>query len=73
MHVLIAIVVALLIAAFVFWILTTILNMVKPYLNALLAQVAELIIIAIAVGIVLFYVVIPLLHMLEGVNLPTLH
>ncbi len=70
MGTLIQIVIALLVAGFVLWALRKLLSLVTQYIDPLFAQIIDVLLIIIVVGIVLFYVVIPLLHMLGGLSLP---
>jgi hypothetical protein len=67
MNTLISIVIALIVAGFVFWALRLIIGLLP--LEPLFKQVIDVLIIILVVGIIIFYVVIPLLHMLGGVSL----
>jgi hypothetical protein len=70
MSVIISIVIALLIAGFVFWALRKIIALIP--MEPIFRQVIDVILIILVVAIVLFYVVIPLLHLLGGgVHLPS--
>jgi hypothetical protein len=69
MNTLIGIVIALIIAGFIFWIAQQVIAIITPYLDPLFAQIVRLLLIVIAVGIIIFYVVIPLLHMLPGISI----
>lgn len=71
MNTLIGIVVALLIAGFVLWALKKLIDLVP--MDAFFKQIVDVLITIIVAGIVLFYVIIPLLHMLSTVSLPGLH
>ena len=71
MGTLVGIVVALLIAGFVFWALRKIIDLIP--MEPIFKQVIDVILIILVVGIVLFYVVIPLLHMLVGLNISLGH
>lgn len=67
MATIIQIVIALLIAGFVFWAVRQVVALIP--LEPLFRQLIDIIIIILVVAIILFYVVIPLLHMLAGINI----
>lgn len=67
MGVIIQIIIALLVAGFVFWAVRKIVSLIP--LEPIFAQVIDVLLIILVVAIVLFYVVIPLLHMLAGVSI----
>jgi hypothetical protein len=64
---LIQIIVALLIAGFIFWAARLILGLIP--MEPIFKQVIDVLLIIVVVAIVLFYVVIPLLHVLAGVDI----
>lgn len=61
------IIIALLVAGFIFWAARKILAIIP--LEPIFKQVIDVILIIVAVGIVLFYVVIPVLNMLAGIHI----
>jgi hypothetical protein len=61
------IVIALLVAGFLFWAVRLVIGLIP--LEPILAQVINALLIIAAVAIVLFYVIIPVLHVLAGVTL----
>lgn len=65
---LISIIIALLIAGFVLWAGRLLASCIP--MEPIIAKVVDVLIIVLAVAIVLFYVVIPLLNMLAGVHIP---
>jgi len=67
MGVIIQIIIALLIAGFVFWAVRAIVAVIP--LEPLIKQIIDILIIILVVAIILFYVVIPLLHLLAGINI----
>lgn len=69
MTAIVQIIIALLIAGFVLWAGRKLLSLISGYLEPILATAIDVLIIILAVAIVLFYAVIPLLHMLAGVNI----
>ncbi len=70
---LIQVIIALLIAGFVFWAVRLVLGLIP--MEPIFAQVINVLLIIVVVAIVIFYVVIPLLQMLGGVHisLPSIH
>lgn len=64
---LIQVIVALLIAGFIFWAVRKILALIP--MEPIFAQVIDVVLIIVVVAIVLFYVVIPLLNMVAGVHI----
>jgi len=66
MAIIIQIIIALLIAGFVFWVVRQIIGLIP--MEPIFKQIIEVLIIILVVGIVLFYVVIPLLHLLAGIS-----
>ena len=62
MNQIIQIIVALIIAGFILWALRQVLGLVP--MDAWIKQVVDVLIMIVVVAIVLFYVIIPLLHML---------
>lgn len=73
MGIIIQIIIALLIAGFVFWAVRQIVALIP--LEPIFKQIIDVLLIILVVAIVLFYVVIPLLHILGGisVNIGGLH
>ena len=71
MNTLIGIVIALIIAGFIFWAIRMLVALLP--LEPLFKQVIDVILIILVVGIIIFYVVIPLLHMLGGISITGLH
>jgi hypothetical protein len=67
MTVLIQIIVALLIAGFVLWAGRLLASCIP--MDPIIAKVVDVVIMILAVAIVLFYVVIPLLQMLAGIHI----
>jgi len=67
MTIIIQIIIALLIAGFVFWAVRQIVGLIP--LEPIFRQIIDVLLIILVVAIVLFYVVIPLLHMLAGVSI----
>jgi small-conductance mechanosensitive channel len=65
---LIGMIIALLIAGFVLWAGRRLASVIP--MEPIIAQVVDVLIIIVAVAIVLFYVVIPLLNMLAGMHIP---
>ena len=61
---LINIVIALIVAGFVLWAMRQVIGLIP--MDAWIKQVAEVLILIAVVAIVLFYVLVPLLHMLAG-------
>jgi hypothetical protein len=70
MAILVSIIVALIIAGFVLWAGRQLINIIP--LDPLFKQVINVVLLIIAVAIIIFYVVIPLLQMLTSVHLPGL-
>ena len=64
MNTIIQIIIALIIAGFVLWALRLILGLIP--MDAWIKQVVDVLILVLVVAIVLFYVIIPLLHLLAG-------
>ena len=62
MNQIIQIIIALIIAGFILWALRQVLGLVP--MDAWIKQVVDVLIMIVVVAIVLFYVIIPLLHML---------
>lgn len=67
MGILISIVIALLVAGFVFWAVRKSVSLIP--MEPIFKQVIDVVLIILVVGIVLFYVVIPLLHMVAGISI----
>lgn len=67
MNIIIQIIIALLIAGFVFWAVRKIIGLVP--LEPIFKQVIDVLLIILVVAIILFYVVIPLLHMIAGISI----
>ena len=63
----IQIIIALLVAGFLFWAVRLIVGLIP--LEPIFKQIIDVLLIIIVVAIVLFYIVIPLLHILAGVNI----
>ena len=63
----IQIIIALLVAGFLFWAVRLIVGLIP--LEPIFKQIIDVLLIIIVVAIVLFYIVIPLLHVLAGVNI----
>jgi hypothetical protein len=68
MAIIIQIIVALLIAGFVLWAGRLLASCIP--MDPIIAKVVDVLLLVLAVAIVLFYVVIPLLSMLSSVHLP---
>lgn len=68
MTIVIQLIVALLIAGFVLWAGRLLVSCIP--MDPLIAKVIDVLLIVLAVAIILFYVVIPLLNMLAGVHVP---
>lgn len=66
-HLLISIIIALLIAGFLFWALRLVLGLIP--MEPIIKQVIDVLIIVAVVAIVLFYVVIPVLNELAGISI----
>jgi hypothetical protein len=66
MGIIIQIIIALLIAGFVFWAVRQIVALIP--MEPIFKQVIDVLLIVAVVAIVLFYVVIPLLHMVAGIS-----
>lgn len=64
---LIQIIIALLIAGFLFWAVRQVVALIP--MEPIFAQVINVILIIVVVAIILFYIVIPLLNMLAGVHI----
>jgi hypothetical protein len=64
---LIQVIVALLIAGFVFWAVRLVLGLIP--MEPIFSQAINVILIIVVVAIIIFYVVIPLLNMLAGVHI----
>ena len=64
MNAIIQIVIALIVAGFVLWALKMVIGLIP--MDAWIKQVVEVLIMIAVVAIVLFYALIPLLHMLAG-------
>jgi hypothetical protein len=64
---LVQIIIALLIAGFLVWAVRRVVAIIP--MEPIIAQVIDAIIIIAVVAIILFYVVIPLLHALAGINI----
>jgi len=65
--ILIQIIIALLVAGFVFWAVRKIIALIP--MEPMFRQIIDVLLIIIVVAIVLFYVVIPLLHVVAGVHI----
>ena len=63
----IQIITALLVAGFLFWAVRLVIGLIP--LEPIFKQIIDVLLIIIVVAIVLFYIVIPLLHVLAGVNI----
>lgn len=63
----IQIIIALLVAGFLFWAVRLVIGLIP--LEPIFKQIIDVLLIIIVVAIVLFYIVIPLLHVLAGVNI----
>ena len=63
----IQIIIALLVAGFLFWAVRLVIGLIP--LEPIFKQIIDVLLIIIVVAIVLFYIVIPLLHILAGVNI----
>ena len=63
----IQIIIALLVAGFLFWAVRKVVGLIP--LEPIFAQVIDVLLIIAVVAIVLFYVIIPVLHVLAGVTL----
>jgi hypothetical protein len=62
----IQIIIALLVAGFVLWAVRKLVSLIP--MEALFKQIIDVLLIIVVVAIVLFYVVIPLLHVLAGIT-----
>jgi hypothetical protein len=67
LNLLVDIIIALLVAGFVFWALRAIAAIIP--MEPIFRQVVDVLIVVVAVAIVLFYVVIPILHLVAGVTI----
>ena len=67
LQLLIQVVIALLIAGFIFWAVRYIVSVVP--LDPIIARVIDALLVIAVVAIIIFYVVIPLLNMLAGVHI----
>jgi hypothetical protein len=67
MAIIIQIFIALLIAGFIFWAVRQIVTLIP--MEPIFRQAIEVLLVILVVAIILFYVVIPLLHMLAGINI----
>ena len=63
----VSIVIALLVCGFLLWAVRKVIALIP--MEPIIAQVIDVILIIAVVAIILFYVVIPLLHMLAGINI----
>lgn len=70
MNTIIGIIIALLVAGFVLWALKKLLDLVP--IDAFFKQIIDVLVTILVAAIVLFYVIIPLLHMLSGLSIPGL-
>jgi hypothetical protein len=64
MNTIIQIVIALIVAGFILWAIRQIIGLIP--MDAWIKQVVEVLLLIAVVAIVLFYVIVPLLHMLAG-------
>ena len=64
MEPLIGIIIALLVAGFVFWALKQVIGLIP--MDPFFAQIINVLLLIVVVAIVLFYVIIPILHLLVG-------
>ena len=73
MGIIIQIIIALLIAGFIFWAVRQVIGLIP--LEPIFKQIIDVLLIILLVAIILFYVVIPLLHVLGviSVNISGLH
>lgn len=67
MHLLVQIIIALLIAGFLFWAVRRIVSIIP--LEPIFKQAIDVLLIIAVVAVILFYVVIPLLNVLAGVHI----
>jgi hydrogenase-4 membrane subunit HyfE len=67
MGIIIQIIIALLVAGFIFWAVRQIVALIP--MEPIFKQVIDVLLIVAIVAIVLFYVVIPLLHMVAGISI----
>lgn len=67
LNLIIQIIIALLVAGFIFWAVRKVVGLIP--MEPIFKQVIDVLIIILVVAIVLFYVVIPLLHTLAGVSI----
>ena len=70
-NLLVQIIIALLVAGFIFWALRKLLGLIP--LEPIFKQIIDVLLIIVVVAIVLFYVVIPLLHVLTGLSISVIH
>lgn len=66
----IQIIIALIIAGFVFWAIKQLISLIP--MDPLFQRVIDVLLIILVVAIIIFFVVIPLLHLLAGANLGAL-
>ena len=71
LNLIIQIIIALLVAGFIFWAVRKVVGLIP--MEPIFKQVIDVLIIILVVAIVLFYVVIPLLHTLAGINISIVH
>jgi len=64
MNQIIQIIIALIVAGFVLWALRLVIGLVP--MDAWIKQIVDVLLLIVVVAIVLFYVIVPLLHMLAG-------
>ena len=67
MNIIIQIIIALLVAGFLLWAVRALVSIIP--MDAIIAKVIDVLLLIAVVAIVLFYIVIPLLHMLAGINI----
>lgn len=70
-NLIVQIIIALLVAGFIFWALRKLLGLIP--LEPIFKQIIDVLLIIVVVAIVLFYVVIPLLHVLTGLSISVIH
>lgn len=64
-------IIVLLICGFLFWAVRKIVGLIP--LEPIIAQVIDVCLVILVVALILFYIVIPLLHMLAGISISVVH
>lgn len=71
LNLLIQAIIVLLVAGFLLWAARKLLGLIP--LEPIIRQVIDVLVIIIVVALILFYIVIPMLHMLAGISISVLH